>query len=169
MGGSIDARTGSTRLACADRGSVGLGRRRGDLELRGVAGTRPVSEAVHRGRCVSPFPVGAVAALLWLPVGTTRQSGIRQVLDAIIVATSIIILAWVTLLERVFVRTGHSGLGAVVPLTYLMLGCVVVAVAILVFAAALPARASVSACSPGTGPDGNSRLVRHLHVVVGRR
>ncbi len=86
------------------------------------------------------FPVGAVAALLWLPAGTTRQSGIRQVLDAIIVATSIIILAWVTLLERAFVGTGHSGLAALVPLTYLMLDCVVVAVAILVFAAALPAR-----------------------------
>ena len=86
------------------------------------------------------FPVGAVAALLWLPAGTTRQSVIRQVLDAIIVATSVIILAWVTLLERVFVGTRHSGLDAVVPLTYLMLSCVVIAVAILVFAAALPAR-----------------------------
>ena len=86
------------------------------------------------------FPVGAVAALLLLPAGVSRQSRIRQVLDATIVATSVIILAWVALLERVFRGDHHSGLATSVSLAYLIADAAVVAIAILVFAGARPAR-----------------------------
>jgi diguanylate cyclase (GGDEF)-like protein len=86
------------------------------------------------------FPVGAIAALLWLPAGVRRQSRIRQVLDAIIVATSLIILAWVAVLERVFRGEDQSGPAAGVSLLYLIADAAVVAIAILTFAGAIPAR-----------------------------
>lgn len=86
------------------------------------------------------FPLGAIAALLWLPEAVNRRSRIRQVLDAMIVATSVIILAWVAVLERLFRGDDRSGLATAVPLAYLVADAAVVAIAMLVFAGARPAR-----------------------------
>ncbi|WP_457149369.1 diguanylate cyclase domain-containing protein [Mycobacterium sp. URHB0021] len=88
------------------------------------------------------FPVCAVVALLWLwlPTAISRKARIRQVLDGLIVTISVIILAWVALLERVFHAGNHSSLTIAVSLTYLIVDAAAFAVATLVFAGAVPAR-----------------------------
>jgi diguanylate cyclase len=97
------------------------------------------------------FPVGAAVALWWLQPASSRQSRIRQILDAVIVATSVIILAWVGLLEHAF-QDEHSALATAVSLTYLLVDAAVIAISILVFGVALAARrASLGLLTAGIG------------------
>jgi diguanylate cyclase (GGDEF)-like protein len=80
------------------------------------------------------FPLAAGLGLLLFPVGHTGQSRTRFVLDGLIVAGSLFVVAWVAVFERVF-DTGSDGLLALIlSLAYPVADLVVLTIAVLVLA-----------------------------------
>lgn len=64
------------------------------------------------------FPVGACAALLLFPVGHTTQSRWRLFLDGVIVAGSLFLVSWVTILEPLYSSDTSGQLAFIVSLAY---------------------------------------------------
>jgi diguanylate cyclase len=64
------------------------------------------------------FPVGAGAAVLLLSVSDSAQSRKRLILDGVIVAASMFLISWVTVLDSVFRAGGADGFAFAVSLAY---------------------------------------------------
>lgn len=64
------------------------------------------------------FPVGVLGALLLFPVGSSRQSKSRLVFDGVIVASSLLIVAWLTAMRPVYEQAHETTLEMVVSLAY---------------------------------------------------
>ncbi|AKK27291.1 bifunctional diguanylate cyclase/phosphodiesterase [Mycobacterium sp. EPa45] len=64
------------------------------------------------------FPVGACAALLLFPLGHTIQSRWRLFLDGVIVAISLFLVSWVTILAPLYHSGDSDRLGFIVSLAY---------------------------------------------------
>ncbi|WP_238886881.1 diguanylate cyclase domain-containing protein [Mycobacterium sp. IDR2000157661] len=75
------------------------------------------------------FYVGAVAAVLLLSASDQGQSQIRLVLDGIIVAASVFLIAWVTVLQPVYESSSESAVTQAVSLAYPVADVVVITIA----------------------------------------
>jgi diguanylate cyclase (GGDEF)-like protein len=82
------------------------------------------------------FPVGACLAFLFFPIGHTGQSEIRVVLDALMVAGSLFLVLWVSVLRHVLDMAGASRLAVGLSLVYPVTDLVMITVAVLVLARA---------------------------------
>ncbi len=85
------------------------------------------------------FPVCAAIALLLLSTANKGQLRVRLVLDAVIIATSLFVVSWVTVLDH-SIHAVPSQAGKAVWLAYVVADVVVVALAMLAWAGARPAR-----------------------------
>lgn len=97
----------------------------------------------------APFPSAADAAYLILPItvgvalllmatGLSRTSRTRLMLDALIVAGSFTIVAWIVVLDEIWRMAGRNQLKIAVAISYPVLGVAVLTVAVLVLARAQP-------------------------------
>jgi len=78
------------------------------------------------------FPVGAAAAVLWFQRGTSAsRSGSRAASEGVIVATSLFIISWASVLHDVYDAGGESPFSFGISLAYPVSDIVVVALAIL--------------------------------------
>lgn len=75
------------------------------------------------------LPVGACAAMLLFPTARSAQSQIRLVLDGVIVAASLFLVSWLTVLRSVFDAGAETRLGLAVSLAYPVSDLVVLTVA----------------------------------------
>jgi len=82
------------------------------------------------------FPVGACLAFLFFPIGHTGQSEIRVVLDGLMVAGSLFLVLWVSVLRHVLDMAGASRLAVGLSLVYPVTDLVMITVAVLVLARA---------------------------------
>ena len=92
-------------------GLAGLGDRRGDLDLlRGASCIRSRSppSPMPPTWC---FPVGACAALLLFPGEHSTQSRGRLFLDGVIVAASLFLVSWVTILHPLYLSDDDQSAG----------------------------------------------------------
>ncbi len=85
------------------------------------------------------FPVGAAAALLLFPTGRRSQSR-TGLLDGVIVAGSLFLVSWVTVLGRVYQAGGADPFAFVVSLAYPVGDLVLVTVAVLMVSRARTAQ-----------------------------
>ena len=84
------------------------------------------------------YPVAACVAMLVFPAGYTGGARYRMALDGAIVAASLFVVAWVTVLRHAYATTGTKGSTAIVSLAYPALEIMAVTVAVLVLARAHP-------------------------------
>ncbi len=82
------------------------------------------------------FPVGACLALVLLPIGYRGQSHTRLVLDGLIVAGSLFLVSWVSVLHAVFTVHGVSHFAMGLALAYPVSDLVLITVVVLVLARA---------------------------------
>jgi len=82
------------------------------------------------------FPVGACVAFLFFPIGHTGQSEIRVVLDGLMVAGSLFLVLWVSVLRHLLDTAGASRLAVGISLVYPLTDLVMITVAVLVLARA---------------------------------
>jgi diguanylate cyclase len=75
------------------------------------------------------FPIGAGLAVLLLSVNDMGQSRMRLVLDGVIVAVSVFVISWVTVLESVFHAGGETRLALAVSLAYPIADAVIITIA----------------------------------------
>ncbi len=75
------------------------------------------------------FPVGAGAAVVLLSPGTSGRSRIRVVLDGLIVAASLFLVSWVSVIQSVFDAGGDSRLALAVSLAYPVADVVIITIA----------------------------------------
>ncbi len=75
------------------------------------------------------FPVGAGVAVVFLSTGNSGRSRIRLVLDGLIVAASLFLVSWVTVIESVFDAGGDSQLALAVSLAYPVADVVIITIA----------------------------------------
>ena len=85
---------------------------------------------------VFPVCAGAAVCLLW--AHGNGQSLIRLLLDAVIVAASLFVVAWVSVFNRVARESGERLSGTVATLTFLTADVVLVTIAVLVWSRARP-------------------------------
>ncbi len=78
------------------------------------------------------FPVGFCLALLLFPHGHSGQSRVRLFLDGMIVTGSLFVVAWVVVLEKVYVAGAENRLTLALALAYPISDLVVLTVAVLV-------------------------------------
>ena len=64
------------------------------------------------------FPVGMLVALLLFPGGISRRSRTRLLLDGVVVAAALLIVAWLTSMQKIFEAAGKSELQTFVALAY---------------------------------------------------
>ena len=76
------------------------------------------------------FPVGAGAAVVLLSPGTSGRSRIRVVLDGLIVAASLFLVSWVSVIQSVFDAGGDSRLALAVSLAYPVADVVIITIAL---------------------------------------
>jgi diguanylate cyclase (GGDEF)-like protein len=86
------------------------------------------------------FPVGAAAALFLFPVAHRGRSRTRLILDGIIVAGSLFVISWVTLLDSVYRAGGDNHFAFDVSLAYPIADLVTVTMTIVVLARARTAQ-----------------------------
>jgi len=84
------------------------------------------------------LPIGACLALLLLPTGLSRTSRTRLILDGVIVACSFVMVAWAAVLQDIYSDDTQDRFVIALSMTYPVLDAVVLTVAILVLARALP-------------------------------
>jgi diguanylate cyclase (GGDEF)-like protein len=75
------------------------------------------------------YPVGAGVALVLLSTSNTGRSRIRLVLDGLIVAASLFVVSWISVIENVFRAGGESHLALVVSLAYPVADVVIIIIA----------------------------------------
>jgi diguanylate cyclase len=75
------------------------------------------------------FPVGAGVAVVLLSTGNSGRSRIRLILDGLIVAASLFLIAWVTVIESVFHAGGDTQLALAVSLAYPLADVVIITIA----------------------------------------
>ena len=75
------------------------------------------------------YPVGAGVAVVFLSTGNSGRSRIRLILDGLIVAASLFLVAWVTVIESVFHAGGDSRLALGVSLAYPIADVVIITIA----------------------------------------
>lgn len=75
------------------------------------------------------LPLGACAAMLLFPTARSAQSQVRLVLDGVIVAASLFLVSWLTILQPVYEAGAESGLAMVISLAYPASDLVVLTVA----------------------------------------
>ncbi|BCI52882.1 GGDEF-domain containing protein [Mycolicibacterium litorale] len=102
---------------------------------------------LHRARFPSPadlgfllFPILSCVALVQWPIGAAGQSRLRLVLDGVIFALSLFLLAWVLALHSVYENFREDKLVVSLALAYPLLALVVLAIAGLVLVRAGPRR-----------------------------
>ncbi|MFC9360017.1 diguanylate cyclase domain-containing protein [Rhodococcus sp. NPDC057014] len=78
------------------------------------------------------FPVGACAALLLFPVGDSGQSRTRLILDGIIVAGSLFVVSWASVLGSVYRAGSDTPVALVLSLAYPVADLVIATMAIVV-------------------------------------
>lgn len=71
-----------------------------------TSGQSPFPSAADAAYLV--FPVGVLAALLLFPAGGSRQSQSRLVFDGVIVAASLLIVAWLTAMRPIYEQGGKT-------------------------------------------------------------
>jgi diguanylate cyclase (GGDEF)-like protein len=84
------------------------------------------------------YPVAACVAMLVFPAGYTGRGRLRMAMDGAIVAASLFVVAWVTVLRQTYATTLLKSSAAVVSLAYPVLEIMALTVALLVFARAHP-------------------------------
>jgi diguanylate cyclase (GGDEF)-like protein len=75
------------------------------------------------------YPVGAGVAVVFLSTGNNGPSRIRLILDGLIVAASLFLVSWVTVIESVFHAGGDSHLALTVSLAYPIADVVIITIA----------------------------------------
>ena len=75
------------------------------------------------------FPVGAGAAVVLLSPGSSGRSRIRVILDGLIVAASLFLVSWVSVIQSVFDAGGESRLALAVSLAYPVADVVIITIA----------------------------------------
>lgn len=75
------------------------------------------------------YPVGAGVAVVFLSTGKSGRSRIRLILDGLIVAASLFLVAWVTVIESVFDAGGDTQLALAVSLAYPVADVVIITIA----------------------------------------
>jgi diguanylate cyclase (GGDEF)-like protein len=75
------------------------------------------------------YPLGAAVAVVFLSTGNSGRSRIRLILDGLIVAASLFLVAWVTVIESVFHAGGDSRLALAVSLAYPLTDVVIITIA----------------------------------------
>jgi diguanylate cyclase len=75
------------------------------------------------------YPLGAGVAVVLLSTGSSGRSRIRLILDGVIIAASLFLVSWVTVIESVFHAGGDSNLALAVSLAYPVADVVVITVA----------------------------------------
>jgi diguanylate cyclase len=103
-------------------------------ELNGVHPVIPTS--VNAGFLL--YPVAAVVTMLEFPAGFSPGERLRMAMDGGIVAASLFVVAWVTVLRQTYARGLLESSTAVVSLAYPVLEIMAVTVAFLVLARAHP-------------------------------
>ncbi|BAH54083.1 bifunctional diguanylate cyclase/phosphodiesterase [Rhodococcus opacus] len=78
------------------------------------------------------FPIGACAALLLFPAGSSEQSRTTLILDGLIVAGSLFVVSWVTVLGSVYRAGSDTPLALVLSLAYPVADLVIATMAIVV-------------------------------------
>jgi hypothetical protein len=75
------------------------------------------------------YPVGAGVAVVLLSTGNSGRSRIRLILDGVIIAASLFVVSWVSVLESVFHAGGSSHLALAMSLAYPVADVVVITIA----------------------------------------
>jgi diguanylate cyclase (GGDEF)-like protein len=75
------------------------------------------------------YPVGAGVAVVLLSTRDTRRSRIRLILDGVIIAASMFLVSWVTVIESVFHAAGGTHLALAMSLAYPVADVVVITIA----------------------------------------
>jgi len=75
------------------------------------------------------YPVGAGVAVVLLSTSKTGRSRIRLVLDGLIVAASLFVVSWISVIENVFRAGGESHLALAVSLAYPVADVVIIIIA----------------------------------------
>jgi len=75
------------------------------------------------------YPVGAGVAVVLLSTSNTGRSRIRLVLDGLIVAASLFVVSWISVIENVFRAGGESHLALAVSLAYPVADVVIITIA----------------------------------------
>jgi len=75
------------------------------------------------------YPVGAGVAVVLLSTSNTGRSRIRLVLDGLIVAASLFVVSWISVIENVFRAGGESHLALAVSLAYPVADVVIIIIA----------------------------------------
>ena len=75
------------------------------------------------------YPVGAAVAVVFLSTGNSGRSRIRLILDGLIVAASLFLVSWVTVIDSVFRAGGDSHLALAVSLAYPVADVVIITIA----------------------------------------
>jgi diguanylate cyclase len=96
--------------------------------LTGLEVSRDVTPA-HLGYLL--FPVGVCAAALVSPRGHSARSGLRLVLDGLIVATSTFVVLWALVLRDLFANSTSSGLEFAFSVAYPFTDLVMIAMAVM--------------------------------------
>ncbi|MGJ6124941.1 EAL domain-containing protein [Mycolicibacterium sp. Y3] len=99
-------------------------------------GTAPFPSLADAGYLM--FPVFVCAGLLVLPVGASGYTYTRLVLDGVIVAGSLFVVAWFAVVRQMFANGGATTFEVGLSLAYPLTDLVVVTVALLVLARARP-------------------------------
>ncbi|MFC9554405.1 diguanylate cyclase domain-containing protein [Rhodococcus sp. NPDC056960] len=84
------------------------------------------------------FPIGACAALLLFPAGSSEQSRTTLILDGLIVAGSLFVVSWVSVLGSVYRAGSDTPLALVSSLAYPVADLVIATMAIVVLTRARP-------------------------------
>ena len=99
-------------------------------ELLSTSRTAPFPSAADAGYLL--FSVATCLALILLPIGGAGQSQIRLILDGVIVATSLFVIAWALGLDEVFHRGEDGAFAFAVSVAYPVTDLVLLTVALLV-------------------------------------
>ena len=83
------------------------------------------------------FPVGVVAAMLVLSGPRSAQSQARFLLDGVIMAASLLIVSWLTVIQPAYAKGSSTALGLVVSLAYPITNIIALTVAAIVLAGAV--------------------------------
>ncbi|WP_312033881.1 MULTISPECIES: bifunctional diguanylate cyclase/phosphodiesterase [unclassified Rhodococcus (in: high G+C Gram-positive bacteria)] len=84
------------------------------------------------------FPIGACAALLFFPAGNSEQSRTTLILDGLIVASSLFVVSWVSVLGSVYRAGSDTPLVLALSLAYPVADLVIATMAIVVLTRARP-------------------------------